>query len=207
MVCEGFAMKSPSKMLILATIIWGVLVIAGVKTLFDYSATPGAKGDPAKSWPAECIIDAPRDLPVLVMIAHPRCPCTRASVSELSRLMVQAQRNVKVYVLVFKPEGVPESWFKSDLWHSARDIPGVTIVPDQDGHEARRFNVSTSGHALLYDKSGTLRFSGGITSARGHEGDNQGVDLILAALNTPGSGSRSTPVFGCPVTVDSETSK
>jgi glyoxylase-like metal-dependent hydrolase (beta-lactamase superfamily II) len=32
----------------------------------------------------------------------------------------------------------------------------------------------TSGHVLVYDRSGKLLFSGGIAGARGQEGDNTG---------------------------------
>jgi len=32
---------------------------------------------------------------------------------------------------------------------------------------------------MLYDKLGQLVFNGGITSSRGHEGDNEGQDAII----------------------------
>ena len=42
--------------------------------------------------------------------------------------------------------------------------------------------ATTSGHVLLYDAGGVLRFAGGITDGRGHEGDNAGLDAALALL-------------------------
>ncbi len=41
---------------------------------------------------------------------------------------------------------------------------------------------STSGQVLLYDPSGRLAFSGGITAARGHVGDNAGSDAIVGLV-------------------------
>ena len=48
------------------------------------------------------------------------------------------------------------------------------MLRDDDGAEARRFGAETSGQTLLYDARGALAFSGGITGARGHAGDNAG---------------------------------
>jgi len=51
---------------------------------------------------------------------------------------------------------------------------------------------------LLYDISGRLVFDGGITSARGHQGDNAGRSAISALLTGQHDVVvRATPVFGC----------
>jgi hypothetical protein len=90
-------------------------------------------------------------------------------------------------------------WEKTGLWRSASALPDVTVVRDDDGVEARRFGVETSGQTLLYDGRGTLIFSGGITGSRGHEGANAG-EASLVALLTRGEADRSgTSVFGCPL--------
>ena len=58
--------------------------------------------------------------------------------------------------------------------------------------------MATSGHALLFDRDGRLLFRGGITPARGHEGDNFGASAIAARL--AGRPARAeAPVFGCPI--------
>ncbi len=54
---------------------------------------------------------------------------------------------------------------------------------DADGREARHFGAATSGQTLLYDERGTLVFSGGITGARAHAGDNVGRQSLVALLN------------------------
>jgi hypothetical protein len=186
-----------------ALCLWIVAVGLGLRTLFVYAGTSGASGNPPPKWPVTTVIDAPRDQPVLVMIAHPQCPCTRASLSELAKIMSGRQSKVRAYVLFLKPRDFPEAWTESDLWSIAGGIPGVTVLRDFEGGEASKFKVSTSGHTLLYDGGGNLVFSGGITAARGHAGDNQSADLIAYEIDHGYSGSRSTPVFGCPVTATS----
>ena len=190
---------SSHPMLIIATLLWLVIVGCGVGVLFEYAATPGAGGNPPARWPGGHLLAAPRDKPVLVMIAHPQCPCTRASLSELAKIMSGRQSKLKAYVLFFKPPGFAELWTQSDLWQIASSIPGVTAVADSGGEEAERFHVTTSGHTLLYDRNGRLAFSGGITGARGHAGDNQGTDLVLYSIDQGKESKRCTAVFGCPI--------
>lgn len=133
------------------------------------------------------------------MMAHPHCPCTRASVGELALLMARTQGRVTSYVLLLKPQGLPKNWEKTDLWNSAASIPGVHVLPDEDGIEAERFHVATSGQTLLYDRDGRLKFSGGITAARGHSGDNAGRSAIVSLLMQGETERTETSVFGCPL--------
>ena len=55
----------------------------------------------------------------------------------------------------------------------------------------------TSGSCFLYDAHGKLLFSGGITSARGHEGDNAGRDAIVKLVHGRPAPQQQTDVFGC----------
>jgi hypothetical protein len=154
---------------------------------------------PPQHWPSESRIARTPGLPTLVMLAHPHCPCSRASVEELDRLMAQADGAVSAHVLFVKPDGVPDDWEQSDLWTRAVAIPGVHARRDDLGGEAERFGAATSGQVVLYDGVGELLFSGGITSARGHSGDNAGRDSVLSLLTSGRADRDSTPVFGCPL--------
>lgn len=49
----------------------------------------------------------------------------------------------------------------------------------------------------IYDHGGRLRFSGGITAARGHWGDNTGVFEVESLLRGEQSRQAITPVFRC----------
>jgi hypothetical protein len=50
---------------------------------------------------------------------------------------------------------------------------------------------------MLYGSEGNLLFSGGITAARGHEGDNAGRSAIISCLTKSEAERNQTPVFGC----------
>ena len=52
---------------------------------------------------------------------------------------------------------------------------------------------------IPYDHRGMLQFSGGITSARGHAGDNAGRTALVALLNRLETSHPRTNVFGCPL--------
>jgi hypothetical protein len=113
--------------------------------------------------------------------------------------MAQAQGRVTAYVLFLKPQDSSDNWEKTDLWQSAANIPGVTVVSDQEGTEARRFHAVTSGQTVLYGAEGHLLFSGGITGSRGHSGDNTGRSAIVSLLNAGDAERTETYVFGCPL--------
>ncbi|HEX3560771.1 MAG TPA: hypothetical protein VHU19_16330 [Pyrinomonadaceae bacterium] len=185
--------------LLAACILWLSMIGTGIRYIWNYESRPGVAATAPDRWPAESRVKLASDRPTLVMLAHPHCPCTRASIGELARLMTQAQGRVTAYVLFVKPPDFSEGWEQTDLWASAAAIPGVTVVLDDEGTEASRFRAATSGQTLLYDTQGKLLFSGGITSARGHAGDNAGRSALVSLLTTDESGQKETPVFGCPL--------
>lgn len=131
------------------------------------------------------------------MLAHPHCPCTRASLGELAQIMAERHGKLNAYVLFMKPGGSGADWDETDLRRSAAQIPGVTVVSDLDGVEAQHFGAKTSGHAFLFGADGRLLFSGGITASRGHAGGNAGESAILAAISDGSRQSSHTMVFGC----------
>lgn len=142
------------------------MIGVGLTLLWRYANTSGQGAAPPSQWPVDSGMQLANDRATLVMLTHPHCPCTRASIGELARLMTQAQGRVTAYALFVKPPGSSEDWEKADLWRSAAEIPGVKVVVD-DGVEAQRFGAATSGQTVLYDASGHLLFSGGITAAPG----------------------------------------
>jgi hypothetical protein len=111
--------------------------------------------------------------------------------------MARVQGKVRAYVLFLKPQNSGNDWDDTDLRQSAAEIPGVSVLTDVDGVEARRFGAETSGHTLLFDSTGLLLFSGGITESRGHAGSNAGESAIVSLVNKHSADRRSTLVFGC----------
>ena len=174
---------------------WVVAVGAGLRTLWSYQNAPGPAADAPAMWPEASAIARPANRPVLIVALHPQCPCSRATVSELARLLAHPAERPEVHLLFVAPPTVADDWVRASLWQSASGIAGVRVTRD-DGTEARRFGARVSGQVLAYDRDGRLQFSGGITPARGHEGDNAGRSAIadmLAGRAHPAS----TFVFGC----------
>lgn len=176
---------------------WCALVVAGFARLSKYELTAGDSESAPPVWPDGSAIERRRGFPTLALFAHPRCPCTSASLEELDRLLARVGREASTTILFVGPPGAPNGWERGRLWEAARRIPGVSVVVDAGGNEARCFRARTSGALVLYDPSGRLLFSGGITGARGHAGDNAGRDAVRAWLSGNGAELTRTPVFGC----------
>jgi hypothetical protein len=187
-----------------ACFLWTLAVGLGLSVLWRYENAPGQAANPPARWPTDSCIHHASDHATLIMLAHPHCPCTRASIEELAKVMTQAQGRVNAYVLFLKPTEFSDNWEKTYLWEDAARIAGVTPVADDDGVEALRFHALTSGQTVLYDADGRLLFSGGITGSRGHSGDNAGQGAIVSLLNHGEAGLSETFVFGCPLFHESE---
>ena len=65
---------------------WTAAVFTGLALVWRYKATPGAEADAPRTWPAASSVRHVPGRPTLVMFAHPKCPCTRASLDELATL-------------------------------------------------------------------------------------------------------------------------
>jgi hypothetical protein len=179
--------------------VWLAVVSGGLWFLWDYANTPGVAAASPTQWPTESRIHPARDQMTLVMLAHPHCPCTRASIGELASIMAHSEGRLSAYVLFIKPAGFSEHWEETDLWQNAARIPGVKVILDADGEEARLFHAKTSGQTVLYDRDGRLLFRGGITASRGHFGDNAGEASIVSIVNAEVPDRTETSVFGCPL--------
>lgn len=174
--------------------------------ILNYQNTGGVAGEVPGHWPAGTRIPLDSTCDTLVMFAHPQCPCTRASLEELNRLLAQCHGQVATHVLFLKPGTFSNDWLQTDLWRSAKAIPGVVVQADPDGTQARLFGAETSGCVLLYDPQGQLLFKGGITGSRGHAGDNAGVNAVASWLTGQAVSLKQTPVYGCSLLDGCETS-
>ncbi|WP_176605777.1 RedB protein [Myxococcus fulvus] len=183
---------------------WLVACIAGVSLLWRYASDAGERAVPPARLPES--LGMPRgasDWSLLVFL-HPQCTCSRATLTELGKLVHFAEARLATRVYIWAPREAPEGFVQSELWERSRALPGVEVLADVDGKVARELGALTSGHVVLYAPDGTERFSGGITSARGHEGDSPG-GLALRALLSSGEAERSaSPVFGCALKTPSQ---
>ncbi len=184
---------------------WMLLAVFALGWTEKIDATAGAAAHPPASLP-KCLqkptlaaLDPCK--PTLIMLVHPQCPCSRASLTELSRLIALCPNKATVSVLLLRPAGCSEAFAETSLRRQAEAIPGVSALTDDNGDAARRFGAETSGETLLYAPNGRLLFHGGLTGSRGHEGDNAGLSAVTAWLRGA-SGSRQAPVYGCPLTAN-----
>ena len=185
--------------LVIFTAIWLTGMVVGMSVVNSYSNTTGAVGEPPSAWPVDCAIPRAADRDTLLMFMHPRCPCSRAGLRELARILSQTGDRLEACVVFFQPDDKSDDWSHSDLWKFATRIPGVKVYSDVSAETASQFGAKTSGHVLLYDAEGRLLFSGGITAGRGHEGDNTGRSAVISLVRRERQPPNFCPVFGCPV--------
>jgi hypothetical protein len=183
--------------------LWFAALGIGTGVLWIYKSTPGEAAAERARWPAASRLPRDPARPTLVLVAHPRCACTRASLAELAVLMRRLHGQVTGQVLFVRPAGMPEDWERTGTWRAAHGIPGVRVWTDAGGVEAARFGARTSGQVLLYGKEGRLLFSGGITPVRGHLGDSVGQERIVSLVTTGHADAATSRVFGCALGVAS----
>ncbi len=171
---------------------WCVLVLLAFVALAFYSQASGEVAPPprlenatGKSWR-------------LVMAIHPKCPCTRASLSELDRLLTKCPTPPYCEVLIYRPTEETDAWADTLNVQQVKRLPVVYTV-DLAGEKASKMGIHTSGGVVLYSPQGEPRFYGGITPSRNHVGDNAGLMAIRTLLRGEDPGIETSPVYGCPI--------
>lgn len=196
MISMAFA-GNRNVLLALASALWLGGVLYGFHRVLTYATEPGRPADPERLWPAAAPFGLHPERHTLVLAAHPRCPCTRATLSELERLLARCQGRLEVFVLFYSDPALGDGWERTDLWSHAAAMPGVHVRADPLGSTAARFGAHVSGQTLLYSPDGRLQFAGGITAARGHEGDNPGTAAVASIVRGAVPATSSAPAFGC----------
>jgi hypothetical protein len=189
--------------IVLAGLVWAATVGAMYQSIRRFETTPGHAAAALASWPVRSRINRGPDPWTLVMLIHPHCGCSRASIQELERIVETSGPSLKTWVLVYRPADFAAGWEKTEVVDAARHVQRARVVIDTDGREARLFGGFTSGQTFLYDGEGKLRFSGGVTSLRGHAGVNRGsMDIVDIVHSRAAQGGH--PVFGCAIVTSTE---
>jgi hypothetical protein len=180
-------------------IAWGLLVGLGTIGLVRYQATPAAdQGSIPDRWPVDAGIARPTERALLLMFLHPRCPCSMASLHELQQVLSRSGNALDAKVIFVIPPNAPSDWHdQGALLTAAHALRGVTVINDEGAKIASEFAATTSGQVALYNAQGKLQFHGGITDGRGHEGDNSGLDSVLALVLGRQPALASTAAYGC----------
>ena len=98
---------------------WLLAAAGGMAVLWAYGATAGTPAEPPARWPAMSTVAREPGRPTLLVFAHPHCPCTRATVEELDRLLASVDVPPQVHVLFTRPDGTEPTWERTDLWRRA----------------------------------------------------------------------------------------
>ncbi|CAN5515115.1 RedB [soil metagenome] len=197
-------------------ILWAFLVVLGYCAMVSYSFD-GLVGpavsvrSPAATNCSALVSCRPNEL-TLITFLHPQCPCSTATVSELTTLLSKKNlaSNLKAYAVISRPSSCSDDFVQGAIYDSVASIKGVEVVIDRGDLESQRFGAKVSGQTLLFDGQGKCLFSGGITSARGEVGANAGAlalgqqvignhaEITTANTNTINTTNiTATPVFGC----------
>ena len=186
--------------------LWLVAVAEFFFFIMSYESKAGLTGQAPDRLPQKSEISRDTKSFNLMVFVHPKCPCSRATIEELQKLAHSA-KNLKTTIFLLSPESIGASWSNTSLEQRARQIPGAKVYRDRNGNMARKFSAKTSGQVILYNPSGKLVFSGGITAARGQEGRNAGVLQILSLIENGNTRSTTNPVFGCSLLDDPDPNK
>jgi len=182
--------------------VWLAVCAAGAGVLMVYSNRPGPQGTPnpvPTGWPLADAVPLDGVRPTLVVFAHPRCPCTKATLSQIERLQASARRGFAVRFAFYEPVGAGADWRDTALWRRAAMMPDSLAVPDPGGGLALACGAMTSGTVGLYGPDGAVRFWGGVTPSRGHEGESVGLAALREILRGEDPGRRTADVFGCSI--------
>jgi hypothetical protein len=185
-----------------AVFVWSVALAAAWVALAHHQfATEPRTSLGVTSWPASSKLPRQLGHSTLVLFLHPKCPCSRATLSELERLFTSigsgARGKLEVVVDAPIPSNAGSDWLETDTLQRAMQLPNSQIVADPSGVEAALFGATTSGFVMLFDQIGGRQFSGGITEARGHEGENAGLSNLRAILRNEIRSADGIPAFGC----------
>ena len=178
-----------------AAVLWLGAIGAGGFAMLNHAYSVGEAGAVDNQWPAGDTIPWTRSSPALVMMVHPNCPCSAASIEQLDRLLATAPGRIEAFA-VFRSSTTSDP---GAVRRHAERIPGLRVIEDVAGNIAVRFDARTSGETFVFGIDGALLFHGGLTPSRGHAGAGVGYDALRALFNGRTPGATSAPTFGCSI--------
>jgi hypothetical protein len=168
---------------------------------YEFATNPPGTHGVVDHWPADSSLPHTLNRPTLVLFLHPKCPCSRASLKELDRLLtpdaLAKTPAPELLVVATVPANVDETWWSTGTVEQSRQLTNSKLFIDRDGREAERFGATTSGMLMFFDAAGVRRYAGGITVSRGHEGHSAGSDIVTALVRGEAVERSQLPVFGC----------
>ncbi|HEY4235629.1 MAG TPA: hypothetical protein VGM76_19510 [Lacipirellulaceae bacterium] len=176
---------------------------------YQYATLDSSTAGFAVHWPSDSKLPRQLGHSTLVLFLHPKCPCSRASLSELERLFASVtgrmagQLDFVVDATVPKDPG--DDWLQTGTLDRVKTIANARVCVDRGGIEAAAFGATTSGCVMLFDERGLRKYAGGVTECRGHEGDNAGRASLAQILCHEVETADGLPAFGCRLCLPDDT--
>lgn len=173
-----------------AGLLWLALLGLEFHRAMAWEARPGTQGTPRPS-----LVTSRANLRTykLVMVAHPLCPCTAASLRQLALI---SERHPHLDVCIYFTQISSRDVQKSTNVSIANSIPLAKISYVSENDQRANIGAATSGQVFLFNPDGKQVFNGGLTDGRGVEGDSKGtrsIDQILDGHLL----TATTGVYGC----------
>jgi len=145
----------PSPLLLGA--IWVILVLVGMDHLLT---TLRRAGDPARrhGMAHDELYRACAGKAQLILVRHPRCPCTRPASKNLSQLMAHCQGSVQAH-FYFRSDGPPIVGRSPISGGARRSHSGVEVVLDRAAAGESFSQLKLPRKTLLYGLTASLVFS------------------------------------------------
>lgn len=178
--------------------IWLAAMAGGWALLQSHEYTPGERPRHEAAGRGHHLEILPGNgQPVVFFFAHPRCPCTLNSFSELNDVLARHPA-AKAMVVFTVPQAADTRWLDTTLVRQTNAHPRMEAIFDRGGFIANAFGAAISGTTMVFDADGKLVYHGGLTSSRSHEGSGPGVpDLHEALSGSPRVELAEHEVFGC----------
>src|SRR5687767_2396114 len=98
----GSSSPKPSWILGALVMLWLACAVGGLFLVWAYDNGAGVPANADSEWPVNTSLEPATDRPTLVLLAHPQCTCTRATLGELAEALARAQSLPKTYVVFLK---------------------------------------------------------------------------------------------------------
>src|SRR5881394_3410332 len=110
--------------------IWLAGILSALWTIEAYKATPGKAGSTPARAPQNTVPDGVPGRLQLIMFVHPQCPCSRASLAELTEILAEEPSAAAVEIVFVRPPGAGSTWNDTPLWTAATQLAGVRVSSD-----------------------------------------------------------------------------
>ena len=109
---------------------WLIAVVASIAAGLLYDFRPSSTIPTLRQWPIDSRLSRVEDKPTLILFAHPRCPCTVATLEELAEILNGIDQSLTINIVFVVPTNAGAQWHRSKSVQLARQIPDACVTFD-----------------------------------------------------------------------------